>query len=106
MRLTLRNMRASIASVTYFNRSQLARILSIAPATLTKRILAGSVTPDAHDGNGRELFDASLHAPRHPIDVTGYASGIVNNAELLHLTRLDNAATEPVAGTPANPPSR
>lgn len=43
-------------SKTYLNRTQLARRLNIAQATLAKRILAGEIKPDAKDGRGEDLF--------------------------------------------------
>ena len=46
---------------TYLNRSQLARHLRVALATLARWIASGKIQPDARDGNGRELFDAEKH---------------------------------------------
>jgi predicted site-specific integrase-resolvase len=40
----------------YLNRSQAARRLNIASATLAKRIKQGKIQVDAIDGKGKELF--------------------------------------------------
>ena len=47
---------------TYLNRTQLARRLNIAAATLAKRITEGTIKPDAWLGEGKKrvgLFDES-----------------------------------------------
>ncbi len=49
---------------TYLNRSQLARRLGIALATVTRYIADGRIKHDVLDGNGRKLFDASKHAAK------------------------------------------
>lgn len=45
----------------YLNRSQLARLLNIAPKTLALRIAAGKFKPDAKDGLDADLFEKSKH---------------------------------------------
>ncbi len=49
---------------TYLNRSQLARHLRVALATVARWVSLGKIKPDAQDGNGRELFDQSKHAAK------------------------------------------
>jgi predicted site-specific integrase-resolvase len=46
------------------NRSQLARHLGVAHATLARWINEGKIKPVAEDGNGRELFNASTSRPK------------------------------------------
>lgn len=45
---------------TFYNRTQLARHLKIAPETLVDRIESGVIKADAKDGNGRDLFSSTV----------------------------------------------
>lgn len=46
---------------TYLNRTQLARLLKVAPKTLADRISRGEIKPDAKDGKKADLFDEAKH---------------------------------------------
>lgn len=53
----------------FLNRSQLSKVLGIAPQTLKTKIETGEFTPDAKDGRGEDLFDAGRAAPCSTVDL-------------------------------------